>query len=72
MGFKNYFSDMLRLGSSKPWPEAMEILTGQRKMDATAILDYFKPLSDWLKDQNDILGDTVGWTDECSDIKVHL
>jgi hypothetical protein len=35
---------MLKLGSSVPWPEAMEKLTGQRKMDTTAILQYFKPL----------------------------
>ena len=30
----------------------MEKLTGQRKMDTTAILQYFKPLQDWLVEQN--------------------
>ena len=44
--------DMLTLGQSKPWPEAMEALTGQRKMDARAIIDYFAPLNSWLKEQN--------------------
>ncbi|WP_291987577.1 M2 family metallopeptidase [Luteitalea sp.] len=40
---------MLALGASKPWPEALEALTGERQMDATAILDYFAPLRAWLE-----------------------
>ncbi len=32
---------MLEMGMSRPWPDALEALTGQREMDATAILDYF-------------------------------
>jgi peptidyl-dipeptidase A len=39
---------MLAMGMSKPWPDALEALTGSRQMDATAILDYFEPLSTWL------------------------
>ena len=27
-------------------------ITGQREMDATAILDYFAPLQKWLDEQN--------------------
>lgn len=30
----------------------MKELTGQSKMDAIAILDYFKPLQQWLEEQN--------------------
>ncbi|HYS54608.1 MAG TPA: M2 family metallopeptidase [Thermoanaerobaculia bacterium] len=41
-------SAMLAMGRSRPWPEALEALTGQREMDATAILDYFAPLKEWL------------------------
>jgi len=43
---------MLEMGQSRPWPEALETLTGQRQMDATAILDYFAPLQRWLAEQN--------------------
>jgi peptidyl-dipeptidase A len=50
---------MLAMGSSKPWPDALETLTGERKMDATAILDYFAPLHAYLKAQN--AGQTCGW-----------
>lgn len=40
---------MLEMGTSKPW---LEVLTGQRQMDASAILDYFAPLREWLAEQN--------------------
>src|SRR5262249_22790635 len=43
--------DMLAMGCSRPWPDALEALTGQRQMDATAILDYFAPLQKWLDEQ---------------------
>ena len=43
---------MMELGASKPWPEALELLTGSREMDASAIIDYFAPLMDWLASQN--------------------
>jgi peptidyl-dipeptidase A len=50
---------MLAMGQSKPWPEALEALTGSRQMDATALLDYFAPLRQWLAEQ--IKGQPVGW-----------
>lgn len=43
---------MLEMGSSKPWPEAMEAITGQPELDASAIIDYFAPLKTWLDEQN--------------------
>ncbi len=51
---------MLAMGAEKPWPDALEALTGQREMDASAILDYYAPLMDWLKKQN--AGKTCGWS----------
>ena len=50
---------MLRMGVSKPWPDALEALTGARQMDATAIVDYFAPLKTWLDAQ--LKGKPVGW-----------
>jgi peptidyl-dipeptidase A len=43
---------MLAMGSSRPWPEALKAMTGEEKMDATAIIDYFAPLKTWLDEQN--------------------
>ncbi len=50
---------MLAMGESEPWPQALEALTGQKQMDATAIVDYFAPLKRWLDEQN--RGKPVGW-----------
>jgi peptidyl-dipeptidase A len=50
---------MLELGQSRPWQEALEAFTGERTMDASAILAYYEPLSAWLKEQN--AGKTCGW-----------
>jgi peptidyl-dipeptidase A len=49
----------LAMGASRPWPDALEALTGGRQMDATAIVDYFAPLKTWLDEQNK--GHAVGW-----------
>ncbi|HEU4836891.1 MAG TPA: M2 family metallopeptidase [Pyrinomonadaceae bacterium] len=43
---------MLAMGASEPWPTALKAMTGEDKMDATAILDYFAPLKTWLDQQN--------------------
>jgi peptidyl-dipeptidase A len=43
---------MLAMGLSKPWPEALKAMTGEDRMDATAIIDYFAPLKQWLDEQN--------------------
>jgi peptidyl-dipeptidase A len=50
---------MLSMGQSRPWPDALETLTGSRQMDATAIIDYFEPISKWLDEQ--LKGKPVGW-----------
>jgi peptidyl-dipeptidase A len=50
---------MLAMGASRPWQDALETLTGSKQMDATAILDYFAPLSAWLDQQ--LQGKPVGW-----------
>ncbi len=54
-------NEMLALGASKPWQEALETLTGEKQMDATAIADYFAPLKVWLDEQNRKNGYAVGW-----------
>jgi peptidyl-dipeptidase A len=50
---------MLTMGLSRPWPDALEALTGSRQMDASAILDYFAPLDRWLDEQ--LKGVPAGW-----------
>jgi peptidyl-dipeptidase A len=51
---------MLEKGASQPWQATLKEVTGSDKMDASAVLEYFAPLQDWLKQQNE--GQTCGWT----------
>jgi peptidyl-dipeptidase A len=44
--------EMLAMGASRPWPDALEALTGERRMDPSAMLEYFAPLRSWLADRN--------------------
>jgi peptidyl-dipeptidase A len=50
---------MLAMGSSRPWPEALEAFTGSRDMDGKAMIAYFQPLMTWLQEQNK--GRQCGW-----------
>ncbi len=50
---------MMEMGASRPWPEALETVTGTQQMDASALLNYFAPLSAWLDEQN--AGRACGW-----------
>jgi peptidyl-dipeptidase A len=49
---------MMAMGMSQPWPDALEALTGQREVDASALVEYFEPLVAWLDEQNE--GRAVG------------
>lgn len=50
---------MLAMGSSEPWPDALEAFTGERQMSGKAMLGYFAPLKEWLDEQNE--GKPTGW-----------
>ncbi|MCE7032532.1 M2 family metallopeptidase [Lysobacter sp. GX 14042] len=51
---------MLAHGASQPWQDTLAELTGEGKMDASAVLEYFAPLQEWLREQNE--GRTCGWS----------
>jgi peptidyl-dipeptidase A len=50
---------MLAAGASEPWQDTLSKLTGTREMDASAIVEYFEPLMDWLREQNEAR--SCGW-----------
>ncbi len=50
---------MLEMGATKPWPEALKALTGETRIDAGALLEYYAPLRRWLRTQNN--RNPVGW-----------
>ncbi len=50
---------MLAMGQSKPWPDALQVMTGSRQMSGKALVEYFAPLKTWLDQQNK--GKPMGW-----------
>ena len=54
-------AEMLKLGSSLPWPDALEKLTGSRDISVQPILAFFKPLHNWLKETNKLNNEKIGW-----------
>ena len=59
------FSDMLKMGKSKPWPEALKKLTGSETLDVGALTEYFEPLRKWMVKQREQIGYAApGWDDE--------
>jgi len=52
-------NQMLAMGASKPWPDALQAFTGNREMTAKPMLEYFAPLQSWLEEQN--RGKKCGW-----------
>uniref|UniRef100_A0A8B9KXZ1 Angiotensin-converting enzyme n=1 Tax=Astyanax mexicanus TaxID=7994 RepID=A0A8B9KXZ1_ASTMX len=53
--------DVMKLGFSKPWPEAMTMITGQPQMSVQPLMEYFQPLITWLEQENAKNGDVLGW-----------
>ena len=51
--------EMLTMGASRPWPEALYALTGERRLDASALMEYFAPLVAFLDKENRAA--PVGW-----------
>jgi peptidyl-dipeptidase A len=43
---------MLKAGESQPWQQTLKEMTGSDHLDAQPMLDYFAPLYNWLKEQN--------------------
>ncbi len=54
------YQAMLAEGSSQPWQKTLETLTGSEQLDASAVLEYFAPLQEWLRLQNE--GRSCGWS----------
>ncbi|NXP77915.1 ACE2 enzyme, partial [Ramphastos sulfuratus] len=55
---------LLQLGRSKPWTQALESITGEKYMNAAPLLHYFEPLYQWLQNANSAR--YVGWRTDWS------
>ncbi len=53
------FNAMLEKGNSQPWQDSLEEFTGTREMDASAMVEYFRPLMAYLEERNE--SRNCGW-----------
>ncbi|VDK82126.1 unnamed protein product [Litomosoides sigmodontis] len=53
--------EVMLLGSSITWREALGIITGSKEVDASAMLEYYQPLITWLEEQNAKEHAYIGW-----------
>lgn len=56
------------MGCSKPWPQVIRYLTGGKtsEIDAQPMIEYFKPLLYWLRNENK--DERIGWSRSNEDI----
>ena len=54
---------MMQLGASLPPQDALEAIVRTREMSAEPLVEYFRPLLDWLEAENE--GHPIGWEDNC-------
>lgn len=51
--------NMMARGASQPWQDTLASAIGSRDFDAAAMLEYFAPLEQWLREENS--GRQCGW-----------
>ncbi|KAK7093090.1 angiotensin-converting enzyme-like [Littorina saxatilis] len=56
------FKRFMAAGVSRPWQDILEEFTGSREISAQPILEYFRPLHDWLKADNELHQEPLGWS----------
>lgn len=52
---------IMEKGSSMPWNEVLYQTIGESRLDGSALREYFRPLEDWLRNENFRTQEYVGW-----------
>ncbi|KAB0802628.1 hypothetical protein PPYR_04814 [Photinus pyralis] len=52
---------LMEKGSSLPWNEVLFQAIGESRLDGNAMREYFRPLEDWLRNENLRTQEYVGW-----------
>lgn len=52
---------MMEKGASQPWQEVLQEVLGEGRLDGSALREYFKPLEEWLRQENLRNQEFVGW-----------
>lgn len=49
-------------GSSVSWGDALYAATGESRLNGSALREYFRPLEEWLQNENLRTNEFAGWT----------
>lgn len=52
---------IMEKGASQPWQEILQEVTGEGRLDGTALREFFRPLEEWLRQENLRNNEFVGW-----------
>lgn len=56
-----FFRQLMEKGSSLPWTDVLFQATGEGRLDGGALREYFRPLEEWLRNENFRTQEFVGW-----------
>lgn len=48
-------------GSEQSWQETLNEVIGEVRLDGSAVREYFRPLEEWLRNENLRNNEFVGW-----------
>ena len=48
-------------GTSQPWQQTLQEVIGEGRLDGSALREYFRPLEEWLRNENLRNQEFVGW-----------
>lgn len=58
---KIIFRNLMEKGASQPWQQTLQEVTGEGRLDGSALREYFRPLEEWLRNENLRNQEFVGW-----------
>lgn len=53
---------MMEMGSSENWRDTLSLAIGENRLDGSALREFFRPLEEWLRNENLRTGQFIGWT----------
>lgn len=55
------YRKIMEKGAEQPWQEVLQEVIGEGRLDGSALREYFRPLEDWLRNENLRNNEFVGW-----------
>ncbi|CAD7085519.1 unnamed protein product [Hermetia illucens] len=57
----NMLKRLMEKGASEPWQKVLSDVTGEGRLNGNALREYFRPLEEWLRNENLRNQEFVGW-----------